>query len=307
MSTHYPSMTSLRALDALARLGSVSAAAEELSLTRGAVSHSLALLEERLGFELTERSGRGIRLTERGKQYADDVRRILADVLLAGRPQQDAHVAGRLCISCTPGFSNYWLCRHIDEFQGLYPKVQLHIVSPRTMDDTGAAEADIFIAYGVGDWTGLVSELLIALHDFPVCSPRLLNALGGLRHPKELAAYPLLHMKDSVDWRRWLAVAGAADVNAESGIVFADATTAISACLAAQGVTIGDQLLCGDALNRGLLVKPFDIEIPANRSYYLVADELKLDRPVVKAFANWLKEKVAFTTQRSIGLGLLAP
>lgn len=111
-------------------------------------------------------------------------------------------------------------------------------------------------------------------------------------------------MKDSVDWRRWLAVAGAPDVNTESGIVFGDATSAISACIAAQGVTIGDQLLCGDALNRGALVRPFDIEIPANRSYYLVADELKLDRPVVAAFIGWLKERVAATTKRPIATGL---
>ncbi len=304
MSLHFPSMTALRALDALARLGSVSAAARELNLTRGAVSHSLALLEERLGFDLTERSGRGVRLTDRGEQYASDVHRILADVLLAGRPQIDARIAGRLSISCTPGFSNYWLCRHIGEFQQLHPKVQLHIASPRAMDDTSAAEVDIFIAYGTGDWPGQVSELLIALQDFPVCSPRLLNTLGSLKHPKELAGFPLLHMKDSVDWRRWLAVAGAPDVNTESGIVFGDATSAISACIAAQGVTIGDQLLCGDALNRGALVRPFDIEIPANRSYYLVADELKLDRPVVAAFIGWLKERVAATTKRPIATGL---
>lgn len=60
---HFPSMTALRALDAVARLGSVSAAAQELNLTRSAVSHRLATLEERLGFALTERTGRGIRLT----------------------------------------------------------------------------------------------------------------------------------------------------------------------------------------------------------------------------------------------------
>lgn len=111
-------------------------------------------------------------------------------------------------------------------------------------------------------------------------------------------------MKDSVDWRRWLAVAGAPEINAEAGITFADATSAISACIGAQGVAIGDQMLCGDALNRGSLIRPFEIEIPANRSYYLVADEMKLDSPVVTAFMNWLKERVAATTQRPTGAGL---
>ena len=56
----YPSITALRALDAVARLGSVTAAAQQLSLTRSAISHQIISLEQSLGFALTERVGRGI-------------------------------------------------------------------------------------------------------------------------------------------------------------------------------------------------------------------------------------------------------
>lgn len=57
----YPSMTALRALDAVARLGSVSEAATELNLTPSAISHQIKSLEQTLGFALTERTGRNIR------------------------------------------------------------------------------------------------------------------------------------------------------------------------------------------------------------------------------------------------------
>ena len=298
MSVHYPSITALRSLDAVARLGSVAEAAQALSLTRGAVSRSITLLEERLDFELTERSGRGIKLTPRGEQYALDIREILAELLLAGKNRNDDVVAGRLCVSCTPGFSNFWLCRYIGEFARQNPKVQLQILSPRAMDDTSASDADLFIAYGTGDWPGQVSELLIALRDFPVCSPRLFNSMGRLKEAADLASFPLLHMKDSVDWRRWLTVAGAGEVQADAGVIFADATSAISACIAAQGVAMGDILLCGDALDQGTLVRPFEIEIPAKRSYYIVAEPDRLERPVVRAFIHWLRVKVAESTQR---------
>ena len=62
-----PSTSALRALDAVARLGSVTRAAAELNITRSAVSHQLRFLEQELGFAVVERDGRGVALTPRGE------------------------------------------------------------------------------------------------------------------------------------------------------------------------------------------------------------------------------------------------
>lgn len=299
---HFPSMTALRALDAVARLGSVSAAATELNLTRSAVSHRLATLEERLGFALTERTGRGIRLTYRGERYARDVRRILAEVQLAGSSFDEQQVRGPLCVSCNPGFATYWLCQHLGDFLAQYPQVQLHVVTPRVPQDTSASDADLFIAYGSGDWPNQTVEQLVALHFFPVCSPRLIHSRGGLQQPADLAHYTLLHMNDFADWRLWLGAVGASAIDHRSGVLFADAPCTIAACIAAQGVAIGDNLLSGDALARGLLVRPFDITIQSSRGYFLVTDPVKAERAVVKAFSQWLKARVASTTQSASDL-----
>ena len=67
-----PSTQALRALDAFARYGSVWRAAEELHLTRSAVSHQLRFLEEDLGFDLLKRAGKGVSLTPQGQRYAAD-------------------------------------------------------------------------------------------------------------------------------------------------------------------------------------------------------------------------------------------
>ena len=72
-----PSTQALRALDAFARYGSVWRAAEELCLTRSAVSHQLRFLEEDLGFDLLKRAGKGVSLTPQGQRYAADVRKAL--------------------------------------------------------------------------------------------------------------------------------------------------------------------------------------------------------------------------------------
>ena len=62
------------------------------------------------------------------------------------------------------------------------------------------------------------------------------------------------HMTDYSDWRVWLTTAGASGVNAVSGILFSDAHCAQSACIAGQGIAIGDNLISGDALSKGCLL-----------------------------------------------------
>lgn len=298
----FPSMTALRAFDAVSRLGSISAAAMELNLTRSAVSHRVHTLEENLGYALTEPSGRGIQLTFEGERYAREVHKVLTSVHEAGRRSDDDQFTGRLCVSCNPGFATYWLCLHIGSFLKQFPNVRLQIMSPRTTEDTSDTSADVFIAYGVGDWPNQVVRQVVGLHYFPVCSPRLANAGPGLKTPQDLAAYPLLHMNDYSDWRTWLGAVGAGDIDVTTGILFTDAHCAISACIASQGVSIGDNLLAGDALNRGLLVRPFEMSVHSNRGYYLVADPLKAERPVVKAFSDWLTRTVHATTPHMSGI-----
>ena len=55
---------------------------------------------------------------------------------------------------------------------------------------------------------------------------------------------------------------------------------------------MGDNLISGEALARGLLVRPFETEIESNRGYYLVADHQKVERPVVQAFGEWVKSQL---------------
>ena len=168
---------------------------------------------------------------------------------------------------------------------------------PRTPGEISNPSADLFIAYGIGDWPEVTVEEIVALRFFPVCSPRLINALSGLKSPQELSDFPLLHMTDYSDWRVWLTAAGASAVNAVSGILFSDAHCAQSACIAGQGIAIGDNLISGDALSKGLLVRPFDITIDLHRGYYLVADPQKAERAVVQAFSSWVKTQLQSSHQ----------
>ncbi|MEV4333985.1 LysR family transcriptional regulator [Streptomyces sp. NPDC049597] len=73
----------LRTLDALARHGSVSGAADGLHVTTSAVSQQMAKLEREVGQQLLAKNGRGVRLTDAGRLLADHAARILSQVELA--------------------------------------------------------------------------------------------------------------------------------------------------------------------------------------------------------------------------------
>jgi molybdate transport repressor ModE-like protein len=91
-------VTRLRVLDAVARHGSVTAAARELNYSQPSVSHHLARLETETGAQLLQRAGRGIRLTQAGRLLADRAAEIIGRIDAADA-ELSAHVgltAGRV-------------------------------------------------------------------------------------------------------------------------------------------------------------------------------------------------------------------
>ncbi len=88
----------LRVIDAVARHGSVTAAAKELHYSQPSVTHHLARLETETGAQLLQRVGRGIRLTPAGQLLADRAAEIIGRIDAAGA-ELSAHVglsAGRV-------------------------------------------------------------------------------------------------------------------------------------------------------------------------------------------------------------------
>ncbi|MDG4883936.1 LysR substrate-binding domain-containing protein [Mesorhizobium sp. WSM4884] len=288
-----PSTQALRALDSFARHGSVWRAADELHLTRSAVSHQLRLLERDLGFDLLQRIGKGVALTPRGQRYAADVRKaltVLGDAMTQGG---GTGVGGSFAISCPPGFASMFLCTHIGEFQQMYPDVALSVLTPRRLDDVSNPEADAFIAFGVGNWPNRAVELLCEVSFTPLCSPTLLNKIGGFSKPADVLRANLLHLSDTEDWARWLALSKVENPDTEGGIFFSDMNLVFSAAIAGQGIALGDELTGRRALSEGRLVKPFEATVPSPRAYFLVFEHAKAGHPVLNAFSEWLRAKLS--------------
>jgi LysR family glycine cleavage system transcriptional activator len=287
-----PSTQALRALESFARHGTVWQAADELHLTRSAVSHQLRLLERDLGFRLMNRVGTRAELTPQGKAYAEDVRRALSAIAGSASRQAGRGVTGTLTVSCPPGFASSWLCPKVGRFRETCPDVVLSLVTPRRLDDVSNPDVDLFIAFGLGNQPDMEVELLKRVEFTPLCSPALLNRLDGLPDLAGVMQANLLHLTDFEDWINWFRLAGLPEEAARTGQRFSDMNLVYAATHASQGLSMGDEFICHEAMAQGILVRPFDLAIRSPRSYFLVVPPEKAANPAVAAFRSWMADEL---------------
>ncbi|MFD5521504.1 LysR family transcriptional regulator [Streptomyces sp. NPDC127066] len=117
----------LRTLDALARHGSVSGAAEGLHVTTSAVSQQMSKLEREVGQQLLAKNGRGVRLTDAGRLLAEHAARILSQVELAQSDleAQRGQVAGELRLSAFPTAARGLFPAALAELRAAHPALRV--------------------------------------------------------------------------------------------------------------------------------------------------------------------------------------
>ncbi|WP_273847074.1 LysR family transcriptional regulator [Rubrobacter calidifluminis] len=121
---------------AVARLGNVSRAAEEMFLTQPTLTARIKALEEELGAQLFARTSRGMRLTEAGKEFLPHAERVMKSVEEGRRKIEELNglTGGRLVIGSSPGVSTYALPALLERFSGAYPKVSISVRTGHSED-----------------------------------------------------------------------------------------------------------------------------------------------------------------------------
>ncbi len=293
MHGQLPSLPALQTFEAAARLGSFTAAARELHVTQGAVSHQIRALEDDLGYLLFTRLPRRVELTGEGRVLGEAVTRGLEWIADALRRLEERRGRRWLSVSVSHSFAVRWLVPRLDEFGRLHPEADVRISSTNRMTDPRHEDIDLCIRFGEGGYPGLDSEVLINEEVFPVCSPQLLRD-RPLRGPEDLRNHTLPHDDVLVDhperpsWDRWLELAGVR-LPDRAGPHFSHTNMTMTAAVAGQGVALGRTCLVVDDIAAGRLVRPFGPSMRCPFSYWLVAPRGGLDRKSVAHFVEWLR------------------
>lgn len=282
-----PSLASMLALEAVDRLGSATAAADELSLTHSAVSRQLKVLEDQMGVKLVQPGRGGLRLTPAAVDYCATVRESLTALARAGLKLKANPEGGSLDLSILPTFGIHWLAPRLRRFSLAHPEVSLNLSTRLKPFDFARESFDAAVHYGARDWPG-VEYLKIADEDvLPVCAPGLLpDPLPGSAALLEL---PLLHLDTRpTAWEDWFRHHGVA-APAPRGMLFDQFTTIAQAAALEMGVALLPTFLAEAEISRGRLVVAHGGPVRSTGSYYLVWPEDRPMRAPLERFAAWIR------------------
>jgi len=187
-------LNALRAFEAAARHLNFSRAADELSVTPGAVSQQIRLLEDIVGGPLFVREARGLQLTDLGRSSVPLLREGFERLTDASALLREPPRRKQVSISVAPGFASKWLMPRMDDFHAAHPEIELWISAD--MEPADLTEGKVDLAAMLRDLAqreinelhleagsklnasfmraGLVDELLVYL------APRLLGPGQGL-------------------------------------------------------------------------------------------------------------------------------
>lgn len=284
----FPSISSLRALEALDRLGSASAVAEELALTQSAISRQLQSLEKQLGAELIQRDGKRLSLTPAAQDYAGEIRQALNQIVQSTLRVQAAPLAGTLNLAILPTFGMRWLMPRLPAFAKLHPDVTINMATRLEPFNFASEPFDAAIHYGHAKWPGTRSLRLRHEQVLPVCAPELLQG-KAVTSPQDILALPLLHIQTRPEaWQEWFEGRGLEPGRDLGGTMYDQFATITQAALHGLGVALLPDYLAEQDLATGRLkaLHPEPAEMPG--AYYLVWPEAKSRSPALVKFRDWL-------------------
>lgn len=292
-------LQSLRAVEAVARLGSLRAAAEDMGVTPGAVSQQVIRAERILGRALFDRTPSGMVPATAATEVLALLRRGFADLLAAvaraAPPGGDC-----LNVSVAPALAARWLIWRLPKFRAAHPAIRVRIDADLALIDPGRGEVDLCVRVGRGGWLGVQAERLAAQVIFPVCAPDLASQI---RDHGDLAQVPIIRdARANFGWEHWLGPEGRLDVVPGDGPLFSDAQLCLDAAISGEGVFLSFESVAVDPLALGRLAEPFRGRHSTGNAYWIVtAAEGPVRRPV-RAFADWLRTEFA-----QAGLGTVRP
>lgn len=288
-----PPLHALRSFEAVARLLSVTRAADELCVSHSAVSHQLRKLEEWIGIPLVEPHGRGIRLSAAGERYKLKVCEAFESIIAETELLRLRGASPMVRVSCVPTFAVAWLMPQMFSFWAEFPDIQVAIQYARASKIPDPASVDVAVQHGnPSDFPDFVAIPILDGTTVPVASPEYLDR-NNYQNPQDLTRLSLLHDDNRSFWVAWLKkISVEFDIDprlAETGTVFPDGNLTLAACVAGEGVALLPRSVVMSQLRAKTLIPLSNITIEEENSYLVLTPK---SRPVSRnalCFARWLQ------------------
>jgi LysR family glycine cleavage system transcriptional activator len=284
----------LRAFEAVARIGTLRGAADELALSPSAVSLQLRKLGEATGLILFRKSGRNVVLTQAGREFSHTVTQSLGQLAGAVRSASDIDLDGKarsLTIFMSPSLGIAWLTATLVEFAEAMGTSRLTLRHCMRESDVDWTEADIAVVYDNPPFANCRWLLLSAVKLRPVCSPILFPRLDLQHRERKLGGITLLHEDDGQEWARW-ATAARVSLEGCGSVRVPTVAHAVASAVQGQGIALVSDVLTRSHFNDGRVIQPFSTSIDASWAYYIVWPFERSDDPLIQALIGRIMESI---------------
>jgi DNA-binding transcriptional LysR family regulator len=278
-------LNALRAFDATARLGSMSAAAGELGVTHGAVSRHIKALEAQFGLPLLERLPRAVALTQEGAQLAASLGEAFDQIQLAVSRVQP----GPLTLSCSATIMMYWLIPRLETFKRRHPGVDLRLDVSYGEVDFIRDEISVAIRNDMYRPPATARARPLIVEEIgPVCHPGYAARLG-LAAADDLARGRILATDTRPNaWTEWAEAVGRPDLAHVPHESYGHFYLVIQAAACGLGLALAPRLLVDAEIRAGHLVAPFGFIPGPHRLELWIAEHLQA-RADLKGLVSWLE------------------
>jgi DNA-binding transcriptional LysR family regulator len=272
MTSRIPPIQCLLTFEALARLRSVTQAAEELFVTPSAVSHRVKQLEQIIGTKLFGRAD--FSLTIEGIEYLAHVREGLTSL---EKFPGTSNSPGRrkLKLAVTPTFARSVLMPRLRQFIEAYPEIDLTLQVTIPLMDVVAEDADLTVRFGTGRYADVEHVCLMKDEVTPLASPAWLRENGPFAAPEDLLGQPLLR-SPLEPWRTWFAAHNLDWPEPMEGSTFNDIGLMCDAAAQGLGVGLIRTKLGAPWLDSGQLVRLYERSVPTAGSAPVLPNGLSM-------------------------------
>ena len=284
-----PSTTSLLCLEASARLGSFTAAADELHLTQGAVSRQIQSLESRLKARLFIRKREALVLTEAGRYYLKEVIPILQRLERATTNVMALKgLGGDLALSVGASIGTYWLIPRLPAFTRAHGEITLSLSTHVGPADFNASHIDASLEFGDGQRHGMHCDFVAPLDLSPYAAPSWVGAHGN-EITDQTPTNALLHHHTLPEaWEQWFRLCGLHGQPGRDGPRFQIMSMALNAAAAGLGAVLLPPFMADDMVATGRLLPLSCRHFRHPKGYYLVYAEESAGRRALQTFKSWL-------------------
>jgi LysR family glycine cleavage system transcriptional activator len=288
-----PPLKSLVAFESAARHLNFTQAGDELSVTQGAVSKQIRLLEDYLGQTLFVRSKRNLILSDLGKRYSESIRHALTGIAGATADAIEWQQSGHITIATTSGLAALWLMPKFVAFEAEYPSIDVRIKIVKSIERARNYDFDIGLFHCLERPSGYQSIPLFGESVFPVCSPQFLKDHPEVKDPINLSQAKLLVLDEEpwVSWDEWLDKCELPKPSKQANkTVINEYPLLIQAAINGQGLALAWEKMLDQHLAAGQLVIPNDTKVTTEARFFFVMPEQQPIKLPTQNFIDFIQQ-----------------